>query len=113
MLKAQPPSPGGGDRSRRTAQGKEETAHVSQAQPLQQGAEGLYEGLIGAIRRMMAEGRDCEEILLQLSAAESAINKVAKIVLKDHFNHCVKEGIESGDLEAVESFNAILDKYLK
>ena len=24
-----------------------------------------------------------------------------------------QEGIESGDLEAVESFNAILDKYLK
>lgn len=70
------------------------------------------EGLIGAIRRMMAEGRDCEEILLQLSAAESSIKKVAKIVLTDHFNHCVKEGIENGDREAIESFNAILDKYI-
>ncbi|MEA4919610.1 MAG: metal-sensing transcriptional repressor [Clostridiaceae bacterium] len=70
------------------------------------------EGLIGGIRRMMADGRDCEEILLQLSAAESAISKVAKIVLKDHFNHCVREGIENGDKEAIESFNNILDKYI-
>ena len=65
------------------------------------------EGLIGAIRRMMAE-----EILLQLSAAESSISKVAKIVLKDHFNRCVLEAVENGDKEAVESFNAILDKYI-
>ena len=70
------------------------------------------EGLIGAIRRMMSEGRDCEEILLQLSAAESSIKKVAKIVLKDHFNHCVKEGIENGDKDAIESFDAILDRYI-
>lgn len=70
------------------------------------------EGLIGAIRRMMAEGRDCEEILLQLSAAESAISKVSKIVLKDHFNRCVRESIESHDPDAIERFNTILDKYI-
>ena len=62
------------------------------------------EGLIGAIRRMMSEGRDCEEILLQLSAAESSIKKIAKIVLKDH--------IENGDNEAIESFDTILDKFI-
>ncbi|MBE6994596.1 MAG: metal-sensing transcriptional repressor [Ruminococcaceae bacterium] len=70
------------------------------------------EGMIAAIRRMMEEGRDCEEILLQLSAAENSIKKVAKIILKDHFNTCVRESIESGDEGAVESFNAILDKYI-
>lgn len=70
------------------------------------------EGLIAAIRRMMAEGRDCEEILLQLSAAESAISKVSKIVLKDHFNRCVKESIEENDMTAVENFSVILDKYI-
>ena len=69
-------------------------------------------GLIGAIRRMMSEGRDCEEILLQLSAAESSIKKIAKIVLKDHFNRCVKESIENGDNEAIESFDTILDKFI-
>ncbi len=70
------------------------------------------EGMIGAIRRMMQEDRDCEEILLQLSAAENSIKKVAKIILKDHFNTCVRESIESGDQDAVESFSAILDKYI-
>ena len=101
---------------RRTAPGKEAYAmpvkHSHYSKALDNRLASV-EGLIGAIRRMMAEGRDCEEILLQLSAAESAVNKIAKIVLKGHFSHCVKEGIENGDLEAVERFDAILDKYLK
>lgn len=70
------------------------------------------EGHIAAIRRMIREERNCDEILTQLSAAESAINKVAKIILKDHLNHCVKESIDRGEADIVESFSAILDKYL-
>ena len=71
------------------------------------------EGSIAAIRRMMADGRPCEELLLQLKAAESSINKISKLILKDHFEHCVKEGIENGDEDAIESFSNILDKYMK
>jgi len=70
------------------------------------------EGHIAAIRRMMTEERSCEEVLLQLSAAESSINKVAKILLKEHLNHCVKESIERGESNILESFNTILDKYI-
>ncbi len=70
------------------------------------------EGHVAAIRRMMKEDRDCEEILTQISAAESSLNKVAKIILKDHLNHCVKEGIERGEYDILESFNSILEKYL-
>lgn len=71
------------------------------------------EGSIAAIRRMMADGRPCEELLLQLKAAESSINKISKLILKDHFEHCVREGIENGDEHAIESFSNILDKYMK
>jgi len=70
------------------------------------------EGHIAAIRRMMADGRECEELLVQLSAAESSLNKVAKIILKDHLNSCVRESIERGESNILESFNSILDKYI-
>ena len=46
------------------------------------------EGHIAAIRRMLAEGRDCDELLLQLKAAESSVSKVSKIILQDHLTHC-------------------------
>ena len=71
------------------------------------------EGQISAVRRMLAEGRNCEDLLLQLSAAESSINKAAKIILKDHLNHCVKESIEQGETDILDHFNSILDKYIK
>lgn len=70
------------------------------------------EGHIAAIRRMMQDGRDCEEVLLQLSAAESAINKTAKLLLKEHLNHCVKESIQRGESDVLDQFGSILDKYL-
>lgn len=70
------------------------------------------EGHIAAIRRMMQEGRDCEEVLLQLSAAESAINKTAKLLLKEHLTHCVRDSVQRGETDVLEQFSSILDKYL-
>jgi len=71
------------------------------------------EGHIAAIRRMLAEGRDCDEILLQLKAAESSVSKVSKMILQDHLNHCVRESLEQGDTAALDQFNKILDKYIR
>ena len=71
------------------------------------------EGHIAAIRRMLAEGRDCDELLLQLKAAESSVNKVSKIILQDHLNHCVRESLEQGDTGALDQFGKILDKYIR
>ena len=70
------------------------------------------EGHIKAIKTMLGEGKSCEQILLQLSAVESAVNKVGKIMLKNHLNTCVKESIKNGDSDILDKFNNILDKYI-
>lgn len=70
-------------------------------------------GHLEAIKRMIEEDRDCSEILIQLSAVRSAINNVGKIVLKDHIEHCVLDSVENNDVEALDSFNDALDKFLK
>ena len=64
------------------------------------------EGHVRAVRQMMAEDKSCEDILLQISAIEG------KIILKEHLNLCVKEGIENGDTDILDRFNTVLDKYL-
>jgi len=71
------------------------------------------EGHIAAIRRMLAEGRNCDELLLQLKAAESSISKVSKMILQDHLTHCVRESLEQGDTTALDQFNKVLDKYIR
>ena len=65
------------------------------------------------ITAMLAEGRDCEELLLQLKAAESSVSKVSKLILQDHLNHCVRESLEQGDTTALDQLNKILDKYIR
>ena len=55
-------------------------------------------GQVQAIDRMIDEDIPCEDILSQINAAKSALHKVGQIVLEGHINHCVKDGIEHGDV---------------
>ncbi|MDD7113643.1 MAG: metal-sensing transcriptional repressor [Lachnospiraceae bacterium] len=56
-------------------------------------------GQINAIDKMVDQDVPCEDILIQINAAKSAMHKVGQIVLEGHLNHCVKDGIEHGDAE--------------
>ncbi|MDO4541869.1 MAG: metal-sensing transcriptional repressor [Bacillota bacterium] len=70
-------------------------------------------GHLEAVRRMVEEGEDCSEVLIQLSAVRSAINNTGKEILKDHLEHCIAEAMERGDHKALEDLNAAIDKFIK
>ncbi|WP_454054416.1 metal-sensing transcriptional repressor [Clostridium sp. Marseille-Q7071] len=70
-------------------------------------------GHLEAVKRMAEEGRDCSELLIQISAVRSAINNIGKIILEDHINHCVIEAIETNNTEVITDFKNALDKFLK
>ena len=40
-------------------------------------------GHLHAVERMIDDGRDCAEVLVQLAAVRSAINNICKIILRD------------------------------
>ena len=56
-------------------------------------------GQLNAIDKMIDEDVPCEDILIQINAAKSALHKVGQVVLEGHLNHCVKDGIEHGDAD--------------
>lgn len=70
-------------------------------------------GHMESIKRMIEEGRDCSEVLIQLSAVRSAINNVGKIILQDHINNCVVDAVETGNKTVLENLNNAVDKFLK
>lgn len=70
-------------------------------------------GHLEAIKKMVEEGRDCGDVLIQLAAVRSAINNIGKIILSDHMEHCIADAIESGDREALDRFNDAIAKFLK
>ena len=67
-------------------------------------------GHLESVKRMVEEGRDCTEVLVQLAAVRSALNNTAKIILKDHIEHCIS-GAE-GDAQALEELNDAIDKFI-
>ena len=70
-------------------------------------------GHLESIRRMVEEGRDCSEVLIQLSAVKSAINNTGKVILQDHIQHCIVDAVKDGDMEALEELNKAIDRFMK
>lgn len=70
-------------------------------------------GHLESVRRMVEDGRDCSEILIQLSAVRGAINNTGLIILQNHIEHCIVEAVASGDMETVSDLNDAIAKYLK
>lgn len=70
-------------------------------------------GHLESIKRMVEDGRDCSEVLIQLSAVKSAINNTGKVILKDHIEHCMVDAVESGDHKAIEELTEAIDRFMK
>ena len=70
-------------------------------------------GHLEAVKRMVEEGRDCTDVLIQIAAVRSAANNVGKIILQDHIDHCIVEAVEEGDSQALEDLNQAIDKFIK
>ncbi|TWT74045.1 metal-sensitive transcriptional regulator [Allorhodopirellula solitaria] len=72
-------------------------------------------GQVDAVSRMIEEDEYCVDILMQLSAARGALDKVGQIVLEQHLKTCVAEAIEGGDAtdrdEKIEELIKVFRKY--
>jgi DNA-binding FrmR family transcriptional regulator len=71
------------------------------------------EGHLRAVRRMVEEGRDCAEVLIQLAAIRSAVDRVARVVLEDHVESCLRQAASNGTTdEEWESLKTALDRFI-
>ena len=69
-------------------------------------------GQLGAIDKMVDQDVPCEDMLMQINAAKSALHKVGQVVLEGHLNHCVRDGIEHGDAEkTIEGFTKAVERF--
>lgn len=70
-------------------------------------------GHLESVKRMVEDGRDCSEVLIQLSAVKSAINNTGKIILKDHIEHCIVDAVKNDDKDAISRLEEAVDKFMK
>ena len=74
------------------------------------------EGQIRGIINMVNDDKSCEDIIIQIGSAKAALHKTGQMVLEGHLQHCVLDGIRSGNEEetiaklssAIEQFSRIV-----
>jgi len=49
------------------------------------------EGQVRAVIRMMEEGKDCREVVTQISAARNALDRAAALVVSSNLEACIRE----------------------
>ena len=69
-------------------------------------------GHLESVRKMVEDGRDCTEVLVQLAAVRSALNNTAKVILKDHVEHCLADAVEHGDMEAIAQLDRAIEQFM-
>jgi DNA-binding FrmR family transcriptional regulator len=70
------------------------------------------EGQLRAISEMVDKDIPCEDILIQINAAKSALHKVGQAILEGHLQHCVRDGIENGDADkTIEKFAKAIEHF--
>ena len=70
-------------------------------------------GHLESVKRMVENGRDCTEILIQLAAVQSALSGASRMILKDHISHCIVDAVEHNDQKSLNDLNHAIDHLLK
>ena len=70
-------------------------------------------GHLEKVKRMVEEGKDHSEVLVQLAAVRSALDNTGKVILQDHIRHCMVDAVAAGDEDAVDDLCSAIEKFLK
>lgn len=70
------------------------------------------EGQIRGIIKMLEEDKPCEDIIIQIGAAKSALHKTGQVILEGHLHHCVLDGIREGkEDETLDKLSSAIEQF--
>ncbi len=70
------------------------------------------EGQVRGLKKMVAEDRDCLQVLKQIAAASGAMRSLGGVILEDHLKGCVATAIQEKD-NAAELITEVIDIFNK
>lgn len=71
------------------------------------------EGQVRGVQRMLEDDGYCPDIMIQVSAINSALNSFNKVLLASHLKNCVVQDIQEGRPEIIDEFVETLQKVMK
>lgn len=70
-------------------------------------------GQLNGVKAMIDDNRYCGDVLVQLSAAESAVHSISAILLQNHLETCVVEQIEQGNTQIIDEAMQLIKKFAR
>ena len=71
------------------------------------------EGQVRGVENMLENDVYCTDILIQVSAINSALNSFNKVLLANHLKTCVAENIRNGNDDVIDELTTTLQKLMK
>ena len=71
------------------------------------------EGQVRGIKGMIEKDTYCDDVLIQITAIQSALKSVSNLLLENHMKSCIVERIQSGEEEVVDDLLETIKKMMK
>lgn len=71
------------------------------------------EGQVRGIESMIERDVYCDDILNQITAVQSAMQSVGRLLLENHMKSCIVNRVQAGETEAIDELLYTIEKLLK
>ena len=71
------------------------------------------EGQVRGVKSMVEKDAYCTDILVQVAAANAALNSFSKVLLANHMRTCVVDDIRAGKDETIDELVATIQKLMR
>jgi DNA-binding FrmR family transcriptional regulator len=89
------------------------TPHSSELKKNLQQRLSRIEGQVRGLQKMIANDTYCDDVLTQLASVQAALNGVAKRLLSQHMQTCVKTRLAAGDESVLSELDTTIERLLK
>lgn len=71
------------------------------------------EGQIAGIKRMIEKDTYCNDVLIQLSAAQNSLKSLSNHILENHLYSCVYNELEKGNIKIIDELIGLFKRFNK
>lgn len=71
------------------------------------------EGQVRGVRGMVEKEVYCDDILNQITAVQSALKSVSRVIFENHVKSCIAEKMVQGDEEAIDELLFTMEKMMR
>lgn len=71
------------------------------------------EGQVRGLQRMIEEENECSQILNQVAAVRSALNRVGMIIFQHHSRECILKAVDQGQTESIDEIVSLMGRLMK